>query len=258
MRLRSLHQPIIAGLLTFGFFAAMPAYAQGIRSGAPGGGEDFKYSDRVFWFNNPDVLAEMKMSREQRERLDLAVRNYWNGYVKSVEELNLDEELAEMERLKKLEAYHELFQKNVSASLDEILTDRVSRRRYDELYTQYQGYGAFHNPAVQRKLGLTSEQKHMIREFDLEWNKELKQIHADFEKNRPVAMRELKHARRLMKERIEGLLTPDQRVAWLELTGKPYEFPDEMYAPQPPAAGIKSTNPPPVANPPTKRPNDRN
>lgn len=228
------------GGLATAVIAPVSVQAQTIQqSGTAVGGEVPHLIEQVPWFNNPDVRNQIKINDDQYNRLYADYNRYWKLY--NTNRSKLDTELAEEEREEREYDLYRQFQQNLSQSLDRILTDRVSRRRYDELYNQYLGYRAFHNPRVQRQLDLTSEQLHELRVLDLEWQKELTTIRAHFEINRPVAMRQLKHARRQMHDRILELLTPEQQEKWAALTGERYEFPAQVYVPPPPQPGIKAS-----------------
>lgn len=214
---------------------AMPsvASAQTIKqSGATIGGEVPRGIDEVPWFKHPDVLAHIKVNSKQFDVLNEDYGRFRTEYDKNL--AALDAQLAENERLEREADYYRQFQQNLSESLDRVITDRVARRRYDELYHQYQGYRLFHNPSVRKQLELSSEQLAAMREHDREWRKELETVKAGFEINRPVAMRQLKHARRQMRERILETLSAEQQEKWMQLTGEQYEFPAPVYIPSPP------------------------
>lgn len=230
---------LTTGLAVLGLCAlAATASAQTIKqSGTAIGGEIPRAIERVPWFNNPDVRNEIKLNNDQYQALTQEFDTYWHKYTTA--RTKLDDELDDIVRRRREAELHREFQESLSQSLDRVITDRVARRRYDELYNQYQGYRAFHDPRVRKQLELTSEQLAELDLLDREWNVELDRIRRNFEINRPVAMRELKHARRQMRERILDTLTPEQNQLYAQLTGEPYEFPPAVYVPTPPKPRVE-------------------
>jgi PAS domain-containing protein len=226
-----------------GFCAlSVPASAQTIKeTGTAIGGEILRPIEQVPWFNNPDVRNQIKLNNDQYNSLTKDYDTYWHKYTTG--RTKLDDELDDIARRRRERELHQEFQESLSRSLDRVITDRVARRRYDELYNQYQGYQVFHNPRFRKQLELTSEQLGELELLDREWNVELDRIRRNFEINRPVAMRELKHARRQMKERIQETLTPEQNELYAQLTGQTYEFPPEIYIPTPPKPRVEVDTP---------------
>lgn len=228
----------IAGLCV----APVAGYAQTIQqSGTAIGGEILRPIEQVPWFNNPDVRNQIKLNNDQYNALTKDYDTYWKNYTTG--RTALDDELDDIQRREREAALHREFQQNLSKSLDRVLTDRIARRRYDELYNQYQGSRVFHDPRIRKQLDLTSEQLAELSALDREWDRELERIRNNFEINRPVAMRELKHARRAMRERILDTLTPEQNERYAQLTGEPYEFPETVYIPTPPKPRVEAVSP---------------
>jgi hypothetical protein len=193
--------------------------------------------DKVPWFNNPDVKAEIKLNENQFNDLTDAYTNYWTRYTRGLGELKPDIS-EEARRARQIELYDE-FQQDFTKSIDDIITDPDSRQRYEQLYRQYQGYGALRNPTLQSELNLTAAQREKLHQYDLEWQRKIGKIREDFTRNRRVAMRELKHARHQIHEQIFATLTPEQQATWKAMTGPRFEFPAQVYLPEPPVPGIK-------------------
>lgn len=231
-----------AALLVGLAVVSAPAMAQTIKqNGAAIGGEIPRPIERVPWFNNSDVRNQIKLNNDQYNALTKDYDTYWNKYTTARTEL--DDELDDIQRRRRESELHQEFQESLSQSLDRVLTDRIARRRYDELYNQYRGYRTFHDPRIQKQLEMTSEQLAELDLLDREWNLELDRLRQNFEINRPVAMRELKHARRAMRERILELLTPEQNDLYVQLTGEAYEFPEAVYIPTPPQPKVDVVTP---------------
>jgi hypothetical protein len=103
-----------------------------------------------------------------------------------------------------------------------ILT-RSQRARLNQIALQFQGFLAFRDPEVIRKLRLTPEQRGRIREIEEELllppRKPAGMPRPPFPHTHPwERLRE-------SKERALALLTPEQKTRWQELTGRPFELP---------------------------------
>jgi hypothetical protein len=230
----------------------MPASAQTIRDlGSAEGAEIFHLSEKVPWFNNPDVKAEIKLNTNQYNDLTGAYTNYWTRFTRGMGEIKPDAP-EEVRRAKQLELYDE-FQQDFTQSIDRIVTDPDSRQRYEQLYRQYQGYRALRDPRVQSELNLTAEQREKLHEYDQAWNRRIDRIREDFTRNRRYAMRELKHARHRIHDQIFATLTPEQQDVWKAMTGPRFDFPSQVYIPEPPVPGIKGEGNP-TAPPVTPKP----
>ena len=230
--------PILAGthcLLSPSLLSAQNIKTQGAASGA----EVPKLRDQLPWFNDPDVRAQIKMSNDQYKRLSGDYVRFRTRYDRALAEIEAERDEA-ARRARVLSALDE-YDRDLTKSLDSVLTDRISRRRYDQLYRQYQGYSALHTPSIQKQLALTAQQKAKIAEYEEDWDAEYVVIRQEFEKDRPAAMRHLKHARRDIEARIIALLTPEQTRLWSELTGDRYEFSTQAWLPPVPSPGLNST-----------------
>ena len=190
---------------------------------------------RTPWFASPEVRAELGLNDDQQALLNARYGELWKRYNKEYRFFGTP--LTEGERLRHegLSEVNDRFATDFTKNVDEVLADRALRSRYDQLQRQYLGYDALFSPTVQRELRLTATQQQQLRDYRREWSDELARVRKSSSTDRAVAMRDLKHARRQIRERIEETLTPAQRRLWADMTGKPYEFPGESYLPEHPA-----------------------
>lgn len=242
----------VAGWIVFALGAAVggqPVLAQTIKDLGTAGGETIPHlSEKTPWFNNPDVKAEIKLDTNRYKDLTDAYTNYWTRYTRGLGELKPDVS-EEERRARQIELYDE-FQQDFTKSIDDIIVDPDSRKRYEQLYRQYQGYGALRNPTVQSELNLSALQREKLEQYDHEWQQKIGKIREDFAKDRRVAMRALRHARHHIHDQIFATLSPEQQATWKAMTGPRFDFPAQVYIPEPPAPAIKGEeNPtaPPVA-----------
>lgn len=206
------------------------ASAQNIlNSGAASGAEVPRLRRQLPWFKDPDLLAHVKLSKRQYSQLETDYNRLWRRYDAALRALDAD--LAEDARRAKEAQIEKEFDDAFTRALDTVITDSKTRKRYEQLYRQYQGYSVFRNSELREQLNLSSQQLEQLMILDKEWQEENAQIRAEFSKDRPAAMRKLKHARHRMEDSIESTLSPEQLVVWNELTGETYEFSPQVYFP---------------------------
>lgn len=244
---------MVALTLGAGMFGWQPAVsAQTIKDlGSAGGAEIPSLRDKIPWFNNPDVKAEIKLDTNQYKDLTDAYTNYWTRYTRGLGEIKPDIS-EEARRARQLELYDE-FQQDFTKSIDDIIVDPDSRQRYEQLYRQYQGYSALRNPALQSELQLSAAQREKLHQYDQEWQRKIGKIREDFGRDRRAAMRELRHARHQIHDQIFATLSPEQQATWKAMTGPRFDFPHQVYIPEPPVPGIKGEGNP-TAPPVTPKP----
>jgi serine/threonine protein kinase len=177
-----------------------------------------------FLLNAPTVLGDLQVSDEQRSRLEewLLKANeqrdsLWRRGPRSIER---EQRILEIART------------NESVLSSILNTDQFKRLR--QIALQVQGPAAFREPAVANELKLTADQKERIREIDAEafgpppddrkdrgpppLRKDRK------EPERPPPMFDAQRIK-AATERIEALLTADQRTTWQTMIGRPFEGP---------------------------------
>lgn len=96
--------------------------------------------------------------------------------------------------------------------------------RYQQLNYQHDGFNAFYEPNIQKRLNLTADQKKTLDEQRIWSEQQLREI------NRSGAIDATKGAQmyrdywKEREERFNKFLTPEQRTAWAEIIGERYEF----------------------------------
>ena len=182
---------------------------------------------RAPWFRNQQIQKQLQLNEEQYRRLNQSYMRSWEQYNKGLS--GLDGNLNEQQRMQRLQEMNGLFHKDFSKSVDEVFADRAARQRYNQMEWQYRGYGAFNDPTLQQQLNLEQEQRQKLARYQREWNDQLRTWRREYAKNGDGVNNRFREAYREQQERINAILTPQQRKMWTDLRGKPFEIPTDVY-----------------------------
>lgn len=120
------------------------------------------------WFGRPEVRQGLNMTDAQYRQLSQNYNKAWTDYNKGVS--GMGRSLTDQQAWQRQQELYGTFNNSFSRGLDTSFTDPATRRRYDQLYRQYQGYGAFSDPAVRKELSLTDDQISQFDKYNREWN----------------------------------------------------------------------------------------
>jgi Spy/CpxP family protein refolding chaperone len=205
-------------LLVLGLMALLagPGLAQGQRKGGGFGRGGFGGPGMLL--NNKGVQKELKMTDDQTKKVTDAF--------KEVQDKHRDEfaglqDLQGDERREKMQEIMKKVNEEQTKVISEVLSaDQVKRLNQIEL--QNSGPRAFTQEKVQKDLKLTDDQKDKIKTIADDLNQEMQGLRGgggDFQEN----MKKMASMRKEAVEKITAVLTDDQKKAWKELTGEPYE-----------------------------------
>jgi hypothetical protein len=200
--------------------------APGVQVNTPGVGVNIDIPQTP-WFNSPSIRQQLKLDERQYNQLNQSYNQYWNRYNQGVSRLGTD--LTPEQREARIRDYYGTFHNDFDRSRNEVLTNPELQRRYNQLYWQYQGYGAFNDPAVQQKLELNDVQRQALQRYDHDANRELRTLRQEYGNNREAVAKQFAQWRAQTSERINSTLAPQQQQAWKEMTGERYEFHADDY-----------------------------
>ena len=192
---------------------------------AQGGG--YGGIDQTPWFSNPMVRQQLQLNENQFNQLNQGYTQSWSRYNQGL--TGLDKSLAENARLQRQQELSGSFNKDFSKSIDDVFTDKAARQRYNQMDWQYRGYGAFNDPTVQQQLKLNDEQRQKFNQYNNEWNQQMGTWQREFGNDREGVNSKFSIARKEWQNRIDSTLTPDQRTMWRDMSGKPFDFPADVY-----------------------------
>jgi hypothetical protein len=229
--MKCLHISIAAAMVGAGI--ASPGWAQVTR--APGGGKgaatgaqgQANAGQTMFyngfssnpWFSNMALRQQLNLNNNQFNQLNQAYSKAWNGYQNSLRNMG---NLPPDQFNNQTQQYWNAFNNAMTQAAQNTLTAQ-QYQRFRQLYYQYQGYGAFSNPAVQQELRLTAPQQQQFNKYAQDFNQNLNGMF-----NNNAGTQELNNAymnlRNQMNGNINSTLTPQQQRQWQQMLGAPHNF----------------------------------
>lgn len=171
---------------------------------------------------NEGVQKELKLDADQTSKAaELAAKTR----EKMGEAFASARELEGQERMKKMQELSHEINAGVKKEAAEFLkADQLTR--LTQIDYQFRGAFAFNDPEVQAKLKITDDQKTAIREIEQESMESMRSLFSNIgndEEARKEARTKMVELQKSTKEKVEGKLTDDQKKAWKELIGAPFE-----------------------------------
>jgi Spy/CpxP family protein refolding chaperone len=200
---------VLAGVVAA--LMAIPAAAQGPRGGGFGG--------PGMLLGNPGVQKEIKLTEDQTKKLE--------EFNKKLEPKRQEarEAFMNMDREKGQEIQKEIATETEKFMKDTLTADQV--KRIKQIQRQTMRAGAFADAEVAKELKLTDEQKDDIKKINEDLGAQMKEAFTgvDFQDQeaRTAAQKKVQGIQKEGMEKITKLLTPEQKKAWKELTGEPFE-----------------------------------
>jgi len=179
------------------------------------------------WFYSPTVRQQLKLDDTQYNTLNKAYVQYWTPYNQAVTALPAD--LNEAERQKRIAAAYGTFNTGFNKAATQVFVDPDVRNRYGQLQLQYQGYGAFNDPTLQTRLKLSDQQVQDFNRYYTDWNKQMNTYADEYATNPQAVNKQFPTSWKDIRGNINSTLNADQRKAWAEMTGDPYDFPADAY-----------------------------
>jgi Spy/CpxP family protein refolding chaperone len=208
--MRSLAQLTVLCSLTA--LVTSPAYCQppeGGRGGRGGGGMRGGMPSYML-LGQESVQKELKFTDEQKQQVDQLVS-------KMREEMQGLQDAEPAEREQKMREMSEKGDKAVKKILQ---PEQAKRLR--EITLQVQGPMALANPKVADELQLTDDQKAKIKDIQEDMSKEVRALR-EGGAGRQEMQRKTTELRKQAGDKIQGLLSADQKSKWKEMTGEPFK-----------------------------------
>jgi hypothetical protein len=203
---------VAVAVLTAGAASAQPRPGQGGLGQGRGG--------VAFLLAMPALQEELKLSDEQKEELK-KVRE--SDDAKALQEaMRGMRGLSEEERaakIKELAPKREAVEKKTLAVLKE---DQV--KRVKQIQRQTSGIEAFADEEVQKELKLSDEQKDKLKKLATDAREEMADLRKDAGGDFQAMMEKMTKLRKETMTKATGVLTDDQKKAWKDLTGAPFEM----------------------------------
>jgi hypothetical protein len=179
------------------------------------------------WFGDKTVREQFKFSDDQYNALNKAHGDAWTTYNTGVG--RLEGTLTDAQRAQKMQELRASYHRSVDGSVDRVITDPQQRRRYNQLYLQYQGYTAFNDPTIQQQLKLTDDQRQKLAQYGQEWNQQMATYHEAYETDPIGTTKRYNEAVQKNGQRFNSVLNQQQQQTWRQMTGAPYNFTPGVY-----------------------------
>jgi Spy/CpxP family protein refolding chaperone len=196
-------------------FQAGSGHAQGVLP-QPGGG--------VAGFDGllleEGVQKDLKLSDEQILKTKEVIRDIRQKITKDFDK-TLQTLSPEERRKKASELMKAVSQECLNRVSSLLKAEQVKRLKQIEL--QRRGLAAFSDPAVEKALKLTEDQKEKLKMLDETASKKMREALAGARSNFQEAIKKMYALRQQFMEQGVAILTAEQKQAWRELAGEPYE-----------------------------------
>jgi hypothetical protein len=169
----------------------------------------------------PEVQAELKLTDEQKTKVTEMLGQLRGGRRGQGGQFG---NLSREERQKQLAERRANEEKQVQTILN---TDQL--QRYHQLQLQRQGLSSLRDPKVEDELKLTEDQRSKVdgifKEQADETQKALESAGGG-RRARGAARTQLEEIRKKTDEKLQAVLTDDQKKQWKEMLGAPFKFPE--------------------------------
>ncbi|WP_406697168.1 hypothetical protein V5E97_39880 [Singulisphaera sp. Ch08] len=166
--------------------------------------------------SNKSVQQELKLEGDQAEKVSKIVNEISAKTREKLQDIPQDEQ-----REKGAELRRAAEEETKAAVKGDLKAEQITR--LEQIIRQTQGLFAFADPTTAEKLSLTDDQKSKFRELVRENGEKMREIRQNAGDDRQAAMEKLRELRKESLEKVHAALTDDQKKAWKELTGEPFE-----------------------------------
>lgn len=170
---------------------------------------------------SPDVKKDLKMSDEQANKLRGALGKVMEKYRADFEKFQKNPPSAKeyektmKEYEKTMKAFHEDSDKAVASVLD-----AKQVKRFRQIEWQLNGVGALQDPDLQKELKLSDEQKKKLDDIFRAAGKQLQQL----QEKRETSKEKFDAVIKDMEDKVNGVLTEEQKKSWKEAQGPKFEL----------------------------------
>jgi len=179
------------------------------------------------FFGDPGVRRQLNLNDSQFNSLNRAYQDAYGRYVRNLG--GLPANLTEQQRMAQMQQFQNQFNIDFGRSLDSTFTDPRYRARYDQLKRQYMGFNSFNDPAIQRQLNLTPQQRVQIQRMANDWRNEMRRAQRS---GSSLTQQQWEQMWSRNWDQLNGTFTPEQQQTWAQLTGERFPFRYEMFSRQ--------------------------
>lgn len=166
-----------------------------------------------------DVARSLTLTPEQVNRLNQLSQQLQGRYGT---DFNSISNLSPAERSRRILELQQRFGNEWMTGARDIFNDQ-QLNRYRQLDLQFRGFSAFADPAIRQRLNLTDAQMQQVQQAQ-DWARQ--QMQALTRQGLDQASRDNLYRNYVTeyRDRINQILTPEQRQTWTQLSGEPFNF----------------------------------
>lgn len=179
------------------------------------------------WFADQTVRQQLRLNEGQFNQLNRNHSEAFNRFNQGSTALGRD--LNNEQRMQRMRELSSSYNRDFMTGVESQITDPQQRQRFNQLYLQYQGLGAFNDPSVQKQLNLSAEQGQKLNEIWSEWNSQYGVLNDEFRTDASGTSKRFGEMRSEINRRLDSVLNPEQKKIWREMTGESFEFPATVY-----------------------------
>jgi hypothetical protein len=186
------------------------------------------------WFDHAGIREQLKLSDASYAELKRGYERAWiryNDAMRAQQSSLTENSFTEKEARLRERRIYSTFVSDFAPTINQVLPTPELRRRYDELFLQFRGYGAFTDPEIQDRLRLTDDQVQQFNGYHHDWNRRLNTWRNNYPKSPDSVASEYNESRKEIETRVHALLSIEQRRQWHELRGQAYDFDRDVYLP---------------------------
>lgn len=199
-----------------------PIYAQRQRGQGRGGfgGGMFGPPSGVMLLNSEDVQKDLKLTDEQKTK----VKDFQTKRLEAMRELFSGGERPDREKMQEIRKKNQ--EEDAKFVKDTLTADQAKRLK--QIGYQTGGVTVFASEDVQKELKLTDEQKEKIKGIMDQMRKDMADIRGGAGGGRPMQLtpeqqKKVEALRKEANEKLQDVLTADQKKTWETMTGPKFE-----------------------------------
>jgi hypothetical protein len=120
------------------------------------------------WFSNPAVRQHLKIDGDQFSGLNNAYQSAWANYQKGINSIDANASAATRQQM--MSQLQQNFYNDFAPATTKYLPDVTQRQRFNQVYWQHRGYGAFSDSTVADALNLSPAQRDKLNQHYQDWS----------------------------------------------------------------------------------------
>jgi len=198
--------------------AVSPAVAQRQRPGGGGfGGFGGGGLDQLL--TNKSVQEEVKIDKDQAAKIDETVKKFREDNKDDYDKSSFRNQDTKPEE--KAEIRKKLNEKFTDVAKDLVKPEQM--KRIKQIQLQQQGLMAFTSEDVQKQLKITDDQKDQLKTIGEDLRKDMGELRQNAGGNFQEMATKMRELNKDAMEKVQKILTDDQKKSWKEMTGEPFQ-----------------------------------